>query len=85
MSWSYAWLMSRKRLCMKKARLKVVGLKLVKAKARIKRAHCRTGRISRRYSTQRQKNRVLRQRPRKGTRLANGGKVNLIVGRGPRR
>jgi PASTA domain len=28
---------------------------------------------------------VLKQRPPKGTRLPNGGKVNLTVGRGPRR
>jgi len=63
----------------------VVGLTLTKAKARIRRAHCRTGKVSRKFSSRRLRNHVLKQSPRKGTRLPNGGKVNLTVGRGPRR
>jgi beta-lactam-binding protein with PASTA domain len=64
---------------------RVVGLTLTKAKARIRRVHCRTGKVTKRYSSRRLKNHVLKQRPRPGTRLANGGRVNLTVGRGPRR
>jgi beta-lactam-binding protein with PASTA domain len=64
---------------------KVVGLTLSKAKARIRRAHCRTGKITRKVSSRRLRNHVLKQSPRKGTRLPNGGKVKLTVGKGPRR
>jgi beta-lactam-binding protein with PASTA domain len=63
----------------------VVRLTLVKAKARIRRAHCRTGKITRKYSSRKLRNHVLRQSPKKGTKLPNGGKVRLTVGRGPRR
>jgi beta-lactam-binding protein with PASTA domain len=62
----------------------VVGLTLSKAKARIVKAHCRTGKVSKKYSSRKLKNHVLKQRPLKGTRLPNGGRVNLTVGRGPR-
>jgi beta-lactam-binding protein with PASTA domain len=64
---------------------RVVGLTLSKAKTRIRRAHCRTGKVTKRLSSRRLRNHVLRQRPRPGTRLLNGGKVNLTVGKGPRR
>ncbi|HEY6150450.1 MAG TPA: PASTA domain-containing protein, partial [Gaiellaceae bacterium] len=64
---------------------KVIGLTLSKAKAKIRRAHCRTGKVTKKISSRRLRNHVLKQRPRKGTRLPNGGRVNLTVGKGPRR
>jgi beta-lactam-binding protein with PASTA domain len=60
----------------------VVGLTLAKARTRIARAHCRVGKVSRVRSTARKKNRVIRQAPRPGRRLASGGKVNLTLGKG---
>jgi beta-lactam-binding protein with PASTA domain len=62
----------------------VVGLKLKKAKARIRRRHCRVGKITRKTSSLRKKGRVLAQRPRAGRTLRRGAKVNLKVGKGPR-
>jgi beta-lactam-binding protein with PASTA domain len=60
----------------------VIGLKLAAAKSRIRRAYCSVGRVTRRKATRRsQLNRVLKQRPKPGTRLASGGKVSLVVGR----
>lgn len=64
---------------------RVIGLTLTKAKARIRRAHCRTGKVTKKFSSRRLKNHVLKQRPKKGTRLPNGGRVSLTVGKGPRR
>jgi beta-lactam-binding protein with PASTA domain len=60
----------------------VVGLKLAKAKARIRARHCRVGKITRATSTQAKKGRVLSQRPRPGKTLRKGGKVALKVGKG---
>jgi beta-lactam-binding protein with PASTA domain len=62
---------------------KVVGLTLKRAKTKVTRAHCRVGKITRKASTLRKKGHVLAQRPRAGRRLANGARVNLIVGKGP--
>lgn len=64
---------------------KLRGLKLAKAKARLRKAHCRVGRIHRRSSSKRRKGRVTAQSRKPGTRLAAGTRVNLTVGRGPRR
>ncbi len=63
----------------------MVGLTLVRAKAKIRTAHCRTGKVTRKVSSRRKKNHVLAQRPRPGRRLANGARVSLTVGKGPRR
>jgi eukaryotic-like serine/threonine-protein kinase len=63
----------------------VVGLFLCQAVRRIARAHCRPGRVTRVRSTRHNKNRVLAQNPRPGRRLRQGAKVNLTVGKGPRR
>jgi hypothetical protein len=63
---------------------KVVGKKLAVAKTKIKAGHCHVGKISYATSTARRKGRVLRERPTAGRQLANGAKVNLVVGRGPR-
>jgi beta-lactam-binding protein with PASTA domain len=64
---------------------KVVGLKLAKAKARIKKAHCRVGKVTKRFSTRKKKGRVLSQRPKPRKTLKSGAKVNLVVGKGPKR
>jgi len=60
----------------------VVGLVLTKAKARIKRGHCRVGKVTRRRSSARKKNHVLKQSPRPGRRLRNGSRVSLTIGKG---
>ena len=64
---------------------KVVGLKLLKAKAKIRRAHCRVGKVRKKFSTRRKKGKVVAQRPKAGRTLAAGTKVALTVGKGPRR
>lgn len=63
----------------------VVGKTLAKAKAKLRTAHCRTGKVTRKASSARLKGKVVRQSPRRGKHLANGAKVNLTIGKGPRR
>jgi beta-lactam-binding protein with PASTA domain len=63
----------------------VVGQPLPKAKARIRKAHCSVGEVTKKLSSLKQKGRVLAQRPKAGKRLPNGTKVRLTVGRGPKR
>lgn len=60
----------------------VVGQKLSAAKAKIRRRHCRVGKVTRRHSTPARKGRVLAQRPKAGRTLRNGARVNLTVGKG---
>jgi hypothetical protein len=62
---------------------KVVGLSLKKAKARIKKANCRVGKVKKASSSHKKKGKVIKQSPKAGKRLKNGGKVNLTVGKGP--
>ena len=62
---------------------RVVGLPLAKAKARLLRAHCRAGKITRKVSSRKKKGRVIAQSPKRGT-LPSGSKVKLTVGKGPR-
>ena len=64
---------------------KVVGKTLAKAKAAIKSRHCRTGKVTRVYSTSVKQGRVVSQRPKAGRRLANRARVSLVVSRGRRR
>jgi eukaryotic-like serine/threonine-protein kinase len=61
----------------------VVGKALGTAKARIRAHHCRVGTITRKFSSQSKKGKVLAQSPKGGKRFANGHKVNLKVGKGP--
>ena len=61
---------------------KLVGLTLKKAKARIKRAHCTVGKVTRKASAKRKRGKVLAQKPRPGRKLAPGAKVRLTVGKG---
>jgi hypothetical protein len=63
---------------------KVVGLKLAKAKARIRARHCTVGRITRKGSSPAKKGRVLWQSPKAGRTLPNRAKVKLRVGKGGR-
>jgi len=61
--------------------------KLAAAKRTIARANCRVGKIRRAYSSTFKrvtKGRVISQRPKPGTVLRGGGKVNLVVSRGKR-
>jgi PASTA domain len=63
---------------------KVVGKRLRAAKTAIRARHCKVGKVSYAKSTKKKKGRVIRQRPRAGSHRANGAKVNLVVGRGPK-
>jgi beta-lactam-binding protein with PASTA domain len=64
---------------------RVVGLKLGKARAKIARAHCRVGKVTKKASTRRQRGRVLAQSPKAGKTLPAGGTTNLKVGKGPKK
>jgi beta-lactam-binding protein with PASTA domain len=59
----------------------VLGLALARAETKIRRAHCRTGKVTLRRVARARRGKVIAQRPRTGRRLANGGRVNLVVGR----
>jgi hypothetical protein len=61
---------------------KVLRLRLAVAKRAITRAHCRTGKVAKRYSRKVKKGRVLAQNPRAGVRRAANARVNLVVSRG---
>ncbi|MGZ4318719.1 MAG: PASTA domain-containing protein, partial [Gaiellaceae bacterium] len=63
----------------------VVGQRLRRAKTRIRRAHCKVGAVKLASSTLRMKGRVLRERPAARRRLRNGARVNLTVGKGPKK
>ena len=59
----------------------LIGTKLVPAKARITKQHCRVGKISRVKSTNKHKGRVIRQRPVPGAHLHDGARVDLWIGK----
>jgi eukaryotic-like serine/threonine-protein kinase len=63
----------------------VVGLMLATARTRIVNHHCRVGTIARKRSSLKKRGKVLVQAPKPGKRLKNGAKVNLVVGKGPRK
>jgi len=54
------------------------------AKRTLARAHCRVGKIRRAYSKTVRTGRVISQKPKPGTVLRGGGKVNVVVSRGRR-
>jgi Tol biopolymer transport system component len=58
---------------------RVIGLKLARAKARLRSRHCKTGRVRR--VTSRRYGRVLGQHPRRGATRSRGFRVRLVVGR----
>ena len=60
---------------------KVKGKKLAAAKSALTRVHCKAGKITRRFSKVK-KGRVISQRPKPGTNLPAGAKVNLVVSKG---
>ena len=60
---------------------RVVGLTLNRARARIRSAHCRVGRVRRAHSARR-RGHVISQRPRAGRRLPRGSRVNLVISLG---
>ena len=63
---------------------KVVGLKLAKAKVKIRRAHCSVGKITKKFSSRKKEGVVLSQKPRPRKILPGGSKVKLTVGKGPK-
>jgi beta-lactam-binding protein with PASTA domain len=62
---------------------KTTGVSLKVAQKRIETAHCRTGKITRRYSALK-KGHVIAQKPRPKTHLGNGAAVNLVISKGRR-
>jgi uncharacterized repeat protein (TIGR01451 family) len=60
---------------------KLVGLTLKKARAKLKRAHCTVGKITRKRSPRSKSGKVLSQKPKPGRKLAPAAKVSLVVGR----
>jgi uncharacterized delta-60 repeat protein len=63
----------------------VRGKKLAAAKARIKKARCAVGKVTRKPSQRVKKGRVLSQSPKAGVTVPSGGKVKLVVSKGHRR
>jgi len=62
-----------------------VGKPLARAKRRIRKRHCRVGKITKKFSTQAKKGRVLKQVPKASSKKRrNGFRVNLTVGKGPK-
>jgi hypothetical protein len=61
---------------------KVTGMTLVAAKRTIAHANCRFGKVRRASSESVKRGRVISEKPKPGTVLPNGDKVNLVVSRG---
>jgi beta-lactam-binding protein with PASTA domain len=64
---------------------RLIGRTLPGSRRALSSAHCRLGRVGHAFSTARKRGRVIAQRPRAGLRLKAGTRVNVLVGRGPRR
>jgi hypothetical protein len=62
---------------------KLKGKTLVAAKVALAQAHCKTGKVTKAFSTAK-KGHVISQRPKPGTNLAAGAKVNLVISKGKR-
>jgi beta-lactam-binding protein with PASTA domain len=60
---------------------RVIGLRLPRARTRIRRANCRIGRIRRVRTRPRLVGRIVAQSPRAGRRRARGAKMTLVFGR----
>jgi beta-lactam-binding protein with PASTA domain len=60
---------------------KVKGKKLSAAKSALTQANCAAGKVTKKFSKVK-KGRVISQRPKPGTNLAAGAKVNLVVSKG---
>jgi beta-lactam-binding protein with PASTA domain len=61
----------------------VIGLRLVPARAKIRRNHCTVGRVTRKHARV-TAGRVIGQSPRAHTHLAQGTRVKLVVSSGRR-
>jgi beta-lactam-binding protein with PASTA domain len=60
----------------------VLHMKLAKAKARIRKRHCRVGTITRKHSSLRNRGRVVKQSPKASSKKrVNGFRVRLTVGK----
>jgi serine/threonine-protein kinase len=62
---------------------KLRGLTLAKAKAKLRKAHCKLGKVTKKASPAAQKGKVIGQKPKPGRKLKNGSMVNVTVGKGP--
>ena len=62
----------------------VKGKSLAVAKRKIAAAHCKTGKVTTAKSKTVKKGNVISQKPKAGTKLRKGSKVNLVVSRGKR-
>ncbi|MGH3063427.1 MAG: PQQ-dependent sugar dehydrogenase [Gaiellaceae bacterium] len=62
---------------------RLVGSKLIRARRLLSRSHCRLGHVRRVFSRS-PAGLVQSQRPRRGIRLPSGGRVAVVVSRGPR-
>jgi beta-lactam-binding protein with PASTA domain len=63
----------------------VVGMTVGKAKSKLVHAHCRVGRVTPTASSASKKGKVLSQAPVPHKKLKNGAKINLTVGKGPKK
>ena len=60
---------------------RVKGKTLASAKSALAQAHCKAGKVTKKFSKVK-KGRVVSQRPKPGTNLAAGAKVNLVISKG---
>jgi FG-GAP-like repeat/PASTA domain len=63
----------------------VIGKPLATAKKALKKALCKLGKVSYKPSTKKKKGRVLAESPKAGKKLAANSKVNLTLGKGPKK
>jgi beta-lactam-binding protein with PASTA domain len=63
----------------------LVGKTLPRARKLLVVRHCRLGLVGKAHSSSKMKGRVLKQRPKPGKRMARNARVNVVLGRGPRR
>jgi hypothetical protein len=64
---------------------KLKGKKLKAAKRALKKANCRTGKITHKHSSSVKKGRVISSKPKRGKHLPHGAKVKLVVSSGKKR
>jgi serine/threonine-protein kinase len=62
----------------------VRGSTLAKARARIRKADCRVGKVTKAFSSARRRGRVVAEKPKPGTTLPGGARIDLTLGKGPR-
>jgi len=60
---------------------KLKGKPLAAAESALTQAHCKTGKVTKKFSTVR-RGRVISQSPKPGTNLAAGAKINLVISKG---